>query len=83
VRRGGAAQALTSMSDQWVFSLRKPMKIGWRIHCAAFCRDVCAHSRMRSNGAHTCRQKTPARMRHPCELTEITFSNLRRPLERP
>jgi hypothetical protein len=29
------------------------------------------------NGAHTCRQKTSARMRHPYKLMEIAFSTLR------
>jgi hypothetical protein len=53
------------------------MKIGWRIRRDAFCRDVCAHWLVRSNTAHTCRQKTSARMRHPCNLTEIGFSTLR------
>ena len=37
---------------------------GWRISRDAFCRDVCAHSAK----AHTCRQQTPARMRHPREI---------------
>ena len=54
---------------------------GWRISRDAFCRDVCAYSRARSNGAHTCRQNTSARMRHPCKLTEITPSTLRHPGE--
>ena len=53
------------------------MKIGWRIRRDALCRDVCAHSQVRSNGTHTCRQKTPARMRHPGKLTETAFSTLR------
>ena len=54
------------------------MKVGWRIGRDAFCRDVCAFSRVRSDGAPTCRQKASARMmRHPCELTEIAFSTLR------
>ena len=73
--RATASSFLPCLSP-WAFGPLRLMKIGWSIRRDALRRDVCARSPVCSNGAHTCRQKAPARLRHPCQLTEIAFSTL-------
>jgi len=75
--RKRVAKTSSSGLFPWASGPRRLMKIGWRIRRDAFCRDECAHSRVRSNRAHTCRQKMSARMRHPCNWTEIVFCTRR------